>query len=124
ARLRTALGQHEHALEDLRQVILTTEDEDARKRLVARYQQLSGARFPEEDRRAMEAFRDRWRAELPFAPPSLYVLLGDRPSPVIDFDRLAATRDMFGVEPAERDSSLPADDTPEPEAGTDSEMDA
>ena len=44
------------------------------------------------------ALEARWRATLPFAPPTFYFILGDRPSPVIDFDRLATERDLFGAE--------------------------
>jgi hypothetical protein len=33
----------------------------------------------------------------------MYVLLGDKPSPVIDFDVLATDRDLFGATDATRD---------------------
>lgn len=112
ASLRSELGQHERALHDLRQVILTTDDEEAREKLITRYNQLAGAGFPEEAMHAYEDFRRRWTEALPFAPPNMYVLLGERPAPAFDLERLATPQDLFGVEPEADFDALfaPADD--------------
>ena len=98
ASLRVKLGQKERALTDLREMILLTESADAQEVLVRRYNQLAGEEFPEEARQAKEAFDQRWQHELPFDRPSMYVILGDRPSPIIDFDALATDRDLFGAD--------------------------
>ena len=99
ATLRSELGQHERALHDLRQVILTTDDEEAREKLITRYNQLASKTFPEEAMRAYEDFRRRWMEAMPYAPPNMYVLLGDPPAPAFDLEQLATPRDLFGVAP-------------------------
>jgi tetratricopeptide (TPR) repeat protein len=114
ASLRVKLGQKQRALHDLRQVILTIEDEKAQAKLIRRYNALAGEQFPEEERRAKREFEARWRATLPYASPSMFVLLGERPSPVIDFEALATERDLFGAEPE------PASDA-EPEPASDAD---
>ncbi len=95
--LRTKLGQHERAIRDLREMILTTDDPGARKQMLARFREIT-KRPDLTDELAAQAtrFEKAWQASLPFASPSMYVLLGPRPSPVIDFDELATDRDLFG----------------------------
>jgi len=109
ASLRLKLGQTQRALHDLREMILTTDNEEAQRVLIERYNELANTAFPEEAKQAKRAFEDSWRRELPFASPSLYIIMGDRPSPVIDFERLAVDRDLFGAEPA---VGLDTDTTP------------
>jgi hypothetical protein len=36
---------------------------------------------------------------MPYAPPTLFFIVGERPDPVIAFDELATDRDLFGAEP-------------------------
>jgi hypothetical protein len=48
AALRTRLGQKERALHDLREMILMTQDEEARKRLLARYAQIAQEEVPDQ----------------------------------------------------------------------------
>lgn len=110
AGLRTKLGQHERALENLRQVILATEDPKKQEKLIATYRQMAGKEFPEEATRAKAELQRSWMRELPFASPSLYLILGDRPAAAFDLDALAAQPDVVGAllaEPAE-----PADEPP------------
>ncbi|HUH02332.1 MAG TPA: hypothetical protein VML75_10065, partial [Kofleriaceae bacterium] len=39
-----------------------------------------------------------WRANMPYAPPTLFFIIGERPNPVIEFDDLATDRDLFGAD--------------------------
>jgi hypothetical protein len=125
AGLRTELGQKERALENLRQVILTTDDPEGQEKLIQTYKHLAGQEFPEEAMQAKAELQRRWFAELPFASPHLYVILGDRPSQAIDLDALALQGSVFGSlmedlpagqepaeEPAEEPTERPADHEP------------
>lgn len=98
ASMRLKLGQKERALHDLREMILTTDDKAVQAKLIEAYNRLAETKFPDEEKRAKEEFEARWQRELPFATPSMYVVLGDRPSPVIRFDTLATERDLIGAD--------------------------
>lgn len=98
ASLRMKLGQRQHALANLREMILLTQDDAAQAVLLRRYQSLAGEGFPEEARLAKRSLEERWRAELPWADLTMFIVLGQRPSPIIDFDQLATERDLFGSE--------------------------
>ncbi|WP_428263007.1 hypothetical protein [Haliangium sp.] len=114
--LRSKLGQRERALNDLREVILTTDDPKAQADLIRRYRQLAGQEFPEEMTRAKEAFEARWSAEMSFAPPDLYVILGPRPAPAIDLEHALAPAARFDVSPPEGAGDVP---DPDPDSDTD-----
>lgn len=88
AAFRTQLGQKDRALKELREMILHTEDPKARETLMQRYQGLLGgmdAALEEADRQ----FRAEWRSEMPYASPSLYVLVGPRPPAAFELERMA-----------------------------------
>jgi tetratricopeptide (TPR) repeat protein len=122
ASLRTELGQHERALDNLRQVIMTTDDPKAQETLIQKYRALAGKEFPEEATRAKDELQRGWMRELPFAPPNMYVVLGDRPPATFDFEALAAEQDVFSAllnEPAPDQKELDAadaSDEPAPDA--------
>ena len=94
AALRTKLGQKQRALRNLREMILITENKKAREVLLQRYRDIAKQAFPDEARRAMEALDEAWRREVPYAGPSMYILLGDRPAPIIDLDALTRSSAM------------------------------
>ena len=73
--------------------------EDGLQKLIERYRALADtpARGDELEREA-KRFDKKWKAALPYAPPTLYLLLGDKPSMAINFDELATERDLFGSE--------------------------
>ncbi len=97
ANLRTQLGQKNRAIRDLREMILTTSDKRARERMLAHYGYLLDSfDATEELRRAAESFREEWLDAMPYADPTMYILLGPPPSDVIDFGSLATERDLFG----------------------------
>jgi tetratricopeptide (TPR) repeat protein len=97
AGLRTQLGQHERALHDLREVIMTTDDPKAQERLIAAYREMAGKEFPEEATRAKVELQRGWMEHLPFASPHLYIVLGDRPPRAIDLYALAAEQSVFSA---------------------------
>jgi hypothetical protein len=98
ASLRTKLGQKRRALRDLKEMVLSTDDEEARKKLLQRVGYLASTDVMDELAAARTAFDQAWQANLPAAPPDLMVILGPRPSRQIDFRKLAADRDLFGAE--------------------------
>ena len=96
ASMRTQLGQYERARHTLQQMILTTTDATARKKLETRFRDLVPPSKSKEIEAAQKRFQETWQATLPYAPPDLFVLIGPKPDPSIDFDRLATPRDLFG----------------------------
>jgi hypothetical protein len=86
--MRTHMGQTERALRDLREMILNTQDDKARTELLARYEALRGQRADDLEQAAVR-FDDAWRHTLPFAPASLYVLIGPKMRSGIDLKDMA-----------------------------------
>jgi hypothetical protein len=100
--MRTKLGQTERARRELLEMILTTENEAARERMLNRYGALvESTAEVDEIARAVRDLEAAWQAELPYAPASFYFLLGPPPSPAIDFGELATERDLFSLESGE-----------------------
>ena len=89
ASMRGRLGQRLRALRELREMILTTEDPEARKTLELRYASLASEDATQDLHAAAEALDAEWAANLPMAPRSLYVFLGPRPKGVFDLPTLA-----------------------------------
>lgn len=82
-------GQDEAALHHLETVYYSTRDEktrqEVRNRLVSLHAQIDFARAE----RDLKAFEDAWRANLPYAPPGLFVAMGAKRSPRLDLAELA-----------------------------------
>lgn len=101
AHMRTELGQHERAVADLREMILLAKDERAKQKLIDKLASLESGSADEiraELDRERRRFEDRWLAERPELPPTLYLLVGPRPVPHTPAE-LAIDRDLFGAEP-------------------------
>ncbi len=98
AAFNTKLGRQQRAIADLQEVILTVDNAEARARLLDKLRQYQADDLADELEQVTRDLETRWRATLPFAPPTFYLILGDRPSPVIDFDKLATERDLFGAD--------------------------
>lgn len=105
AMMRTKLGQHERAVENLKEMILLTNDKAARDRMI---EQL--ARLEEQDSAALAAeletsrlkFVKQWRNERRTVPATFFVLLGKRLEPGFDLGDLATGgRDLIGAEQPE-----------------------
>src|SRR5262249_1367279 len=77
--MRTRFGQHEGAVEGLRELLLVTRDDAARKALIDKLAELE-----EKDAEAVAAelletrhrFDDAWQRDRPLLPATWYVLLG------------------------------------------------
>ncbi len=100
AAFRTKLGQKERALRNLQEMILTTKSQKARTALLDKLREgYMAPNLADELENATQRLEDEWKANMPWAPPAFYFIMGDRPSPVIDFDKLATERDLFGANP-------------------------
>jgi hypothetical protein len=106
ATMRTRLGQHQRAIDGLREMLLVTDDDSARARLLAKLAALDSS---DADELAAELFEARqrfdaaWQAARPSVPASMYVLIGGKLSPAFDLGDLATGgRDLVGTQPIER----------------------
>jgi hypothetical protein len=94
------LGQHELAVEHLREMILIAQDDQARNTLLKQLAELE-QRDEMELRVAMlsarQAFLDEWYAKRPAVPASMFLLLGKRRDPYLDRRALAVDRDLIGT---------------------------
>jgi len=92
AYMQTKLGKRDQAIRSLRELLLVTRDDDARKRLLDKLAQLEGADSAEvageiyEERRKLDA---RWLLDRPDLDSTMYILLGPRLVPGFDLADLA-----------------------------------
>jgi len=101
--MRTKLGQRERAIDGLREMLLVTRDEDARKALLDKLAKLVDTDSAElaseifEQRRELET---AWHRDRPTLPPTMYILLGARITPGFDMVELATGgADLAGSQP-------------------------
>jgi hypothetical protein len=106
ATMRTRLGQHQRAVDGLREMLLTTSDEAARARLLAKLADLehdAASELAAELQEARHRFEVAWHAARPAVPASMYLLLGPPLSPRFDLADLATGgRDLVGTQDIER----------------------
>jgi hypothetical protein len=106
ATMRTRLGQHQRAVDGLREMLLVTNDDQARERLLTKLADLEDSAASElaaELLDARRAFEATWLATRPAVPASMYLLLGPPLSPRFDLGDLATGgRDLVGTQPVER----------------------
>ncbi|MEZ4368633.1 MAG: hypothetical protein R2939_20505 [Kofleriaceae bacterium] len=105
SQMLTELGQAEQAEANLEALILTTDDEDHRRRLIARLARMRAdnvdrVREAMLDERAQ--FVSRWERERPAIPPDMYVALGP-PVSVRPLATLAVDRELFAPPPPPED---------------------
>ena len=96
--MRTKLGQKERALELLKERLFTTDDTKARENIMRRFRLLADDGAGDELQRVNEKFNDLRNETLDMAPADFFVLLGTRPRTSIEFDALANSRNLFGVD--------------------------
>ena len=92
AHLRTKLGQHQAAVDGLREMLLVTSDDAARARMLAKLgelEQQDSAAIAEEILGERQRFEKRWKAERPSVPPTMYLLVGKPLAPAFDLTELA-----------------------------------
>jgi hypothetical protein len=112
ATMRTRLGQHQRAVDGLREMLLVTTDDSVRARLLAKLAELESTSANElaaEILQARHRFEAAWLATRPAVPPSMYVLLGPPIAPSFDLGDLATGgHDLVGAQPIERAEPLDA----------------
>jgi hypothetical protein len=110
ATMRTRLGQHQRAVDGLREMLLVTDDAAARQRLITKLAELertSASELASELLEARHRFDAAWLADRPAVPPSIYVLIGRPLAPGFDLGELATGgRDLVGTQPIERAEPL------------------
>jgi len=106
ATMRTRLGQHQRAIDGLREMLLVTNDDSARARLLAKLADLEDTSANELASELLEArrrFDAAWLAARPAVPASMYVLIGPPIAPAFDLAELATGgRELAGTQPIER----------------------
>ena len=106
ATMRTRLGQHQRAVDGLREMLLVTDDAAARTRLLTKLAELehdSANELASELLDARRQFEATWQATRPAVPLAMYLLIGAPLSPRFDLARLATGgRDLVGAQPIER----------------------
>jgi len=105
ATVRTKLGQQERAVQNLRELAITTTNEESRKSLLLKIAELENTDVDaitieiDADRRA---FEKRWQAERPAISATNYVVIGPRLAPGFDLGDLATGgRDLIEAPPEE-----------------------
>ncbi len=100
--LRTKLGQHQHAIDGLREMLLITADASARQRILDKLAQLSNERADTLAAELLEArrrFEAAWHRDRPAVPLTMYLLLGPRRPPGFDPRDLATGgRDLIVID--------------------------
>jgi len=111
AKMRTKLGQHQRAVDGLREMLLVTEDDTARARLLTKLADLehdSADELASELLEARHRFEAAWYGTRPAVPASMYLLLGAPLAPGFDLAELATGgRDLVGSQDAERLEPVP-----------------
>lgn len=104
--LRTKLGQRQRAIDGLREMLLVTADDLARRRILDKLAELSKAdadAIAAELLEARKRFDAAWRRERPAVSASMYILLGPRPAPGFDLRELATGGRDLVLQDAPRD---------------------
>lgn len=106
ATLRSKLGQRQRAIDSLREMLLITNDQAARQRLIEQLAKISEADADQIAAEMLEAraqFDKAWATERPAVTPGIYIQIGPRPPPGFDLTDLATGgRDLIGVDSFER----------------------
>ena len=101
--MRTKLGQHDRAVQGLREMLLVTSDTSARQRLIDKLAELESsdaAEIAAETEEQRRQFESAWQHDRPTISPSMYVLLGPRLVPGFDMGDLATGgADLVGSAP-------------------------
>jgi hypothetical protein len=104
--MRTKLGQHERAVQGLREMLLITSDIKVQKSLLERLAKLENETSLELAAEVLEQrrrFDQAWQSNRPLITQTMYVLVGPRTAPGFDLADLASGgRDVVGSEAFER----------------------
>jgi hypothetical protein len=106
ATMRTRLGQHQRAVDGLREMLLVTNDEQVRARLLTKLADLEQGSANELAAELLDArrrFEAEWLAARPAVPLAMYLIIGAPLSPRFDLGALATGgRDLIDTQPIER----------------------
>lgn len=120
ANMRGRLGQHQRAIENLKQMVMITDNDEARDKMLERLR-VENPDLADEVEIAAEKLTREWQKNMASAPLDFYILLGPPPPAVIDFRQLATPYDLFGTDEesaAAESETSPPPATPSP-AGPD-----
>ncbi len=93
AMMRTKFGQKQRAANELREMLLVTEDQGARQRLIDKLAALesdSSDEIAAEIFTARTAFEIKWKQARPGLPATMYAVLGDPVPPAFDLASIAS----------------------------------
>jgi hypothetical protein len=100
--LRMKLGQRQRAIDGLREMLLITSDDAARRRILDKLAELSNASVDDLAAELLEArrrFEADWLRDRPAVPATMYLLIGPRLAPGFDLRELATGgRDLVGAQ--------------------------
>jgi hypothetical protein len=99
--LRTKLGQQQRAIDGLKELLVITNDESARKQLIESLEKLTKGNdeLVQEALEMRKQFVDAWRRERPTVPATMYLLIGARPTMTFDMADLATGgHDIVGAD--------------------------
>jgi hypothetical protein len=106
ATMRTRLGQHQRAVDGLREMLLVTNDAGVRERLLAKLADLESTSTNEIAADLLDArrrFETEWLAARPAVPPTMYLLIGGPLRLRFDLTDLATGgRELIGTQAIER----------------------
>ncbi len=106
ALMRSKLGQHQRAVDGLREMLLVTGDDKARQRIIEKLAELEHADADEIAAEVLEQrlrFERMWQADRPTVTPSLYLIVGPRIKPGFDpADLATGGRDLIQPTTIER----------------------
>lgn len=92
AMMRTKMGQRDRAVAGLRELLLVTNDETTRRRLIedlAKIEERDAASIAGEIHEQRRMFDRQWRSQRPVVTASMYILVGPRSKPGFDMTELA-----------------------------------
>jgi hypothetical protein len=90
--MRTKLGQTQRAANELREMLLVTSDKKAQQQLIQRLADLQAASADEVAAEVLEQrnrFEREWKRQRPGLPPTMYVIVGDKPAAAFDLGLMA-----------------------------------
>jgi hypothetical protein len=102
ATIQTRTGQQQRAIENLKEILLLTDDAKARGTILTQLAQLTNESSDElaaESQQSKERFEKAWKSERDTVPASMYLLIGPRLPAAFDLGAMATGgRDLIGTE--------------------------
>jgi hypothetical protein len=77
-------------------MVLSVDDKEARDTMLKKVR-IADPDLADELEHAALGLQEKWLAAMPMVPVDFFIVLGEQPSPVIDFRKLATPHDLFGT---------------------------